>query len=88
MPYILPEDRDKFDANIEALTQNIDTPGELNYTITRIIHDYLNRGPMNYSVLNEIVGVLECCKLEFVRRVVSLYEDEKIEENGDVHPNS
>ena len=30
------------------------------------------------------MGVLECCKLEFYRRVAAPYEDIKIEENGDV----
>lgn len=30
-------------------------------------------------------GAIECAKLEFVRRVVSPYEDQKILENGDVY---
>jgi len=56
--------------------------GTLNYVITRII---LVTGPQSYSDYNALVGVLECCKLEFYRRAVVAYEDEKIKENGDVY---
>ena len=34
--------------------------------------------------LNAAIGVLECAKLELYRRVVAMYEDGKIKENGDV----
>ena len=39
----------------------------------------------NYVKLNELIGVLECAKLELYRRVASPYEDEKVESNGDVY---
>jgi hypothetical protein len=39
----------------------------------------------NYALLNELIGVLECAKLELYRRVASPYEDEKIQSNGDVY---
>ena len=32
-----------------------------------------------------MVGVLECAKLELYRRMAAPYEDEKIEDNGDVY---
>jgi hypothetical protein len=32
------------------------------------------------------LGAIECCKLEFMRRVVFPYEDGKILANGDVYP--
>jgi hypothetical protein len=60
------------------------TSGELNYVITKIINEYVG-GRRSYSVYNEIIGVLECAKQEFYRRVVSLYEDKKKEDNGDVY---
>jgi hypothetical protein len=35
--------------------------------------------------MNEIVGALECCKQEFIRRKLNPYEDKKIKENSDVY---
>ena len=32
-----------------------------------------------------LIGVLECAKLELYRRVAAPYEDDKIDENGDVY---
>jgi hypothetical protein len=32
-----------------------------------------------------VVGALEACKLEFYRRVVTPYEENKMKENGDVY---
>jgi len=40
---------------------------------------------LSYSNVNEIIGALECIKLELYRRVAAPYEDLKIEENGDVY---
>ena len=58
-------------------------PGTLNYIITKVVHWYLGDNP-NYERYNAAIGVLECAKLELYRRKVSPYEDEKINENGDV----
>lgn len=58
-------------------------PGELNYNITKLILQYLE-GKESYSKYNEIIGVLECCKLELYSRQVRPYEDDKIRLNGDV----
>lgn len=93
MPYAKKEAREK-------LTQTWDDPikapylpdnaGELNYVITRTILEYVAKhgeGKLNYGLLNECVGVLECAKLELYRRMVAPYEDTKIKENGDVYPN-
>ena len=55
--------------------------GELNYVITRILKESY---PLRYFNLNRAMGVLECAKLEFYRRVVAPYEDIKIKESGDV----
>lgn len=92
MPYIKPEDRPKFDRAIQILAQNIETPGELNYVITKLCHSAAHGTPSDvdggselcYSRINSVVGTLECVKQEFYRRVAVPYEDKKIEENGDV----
>jgi hypothetical protein len=62
--------------------------GELNYVLTSIINAYLEEdltGRKGYSKLNEIIGVLECAKLELYRRVCVPYENDKIHQNGDVY---
>lgn len=81
MPYIAPEDRERL-AGGEPPT----SPGELNYAITRLIDDYLRaQGGLAYAGINEVVGVLECAKLELYRRIAGPYEDTKIAANGDVY---
>jgi len=59
-------------------------PGELNYMFTMMILHYFTANGGNYQAANDIMGALEGAKMEFYRRVVSPYEDRKIEENGDV----
>ena len=63
----------------------MDGPGELNYILTRIINLYVEHRGLSYQTINDIVGSLECAKLEFVRRVVNPYENAKMAENGDVY---
>mgnify|MGYP000959048219 CR=1 FL=1 len=88
MPYITQERRDM----MMSLLQ-LDTPpqgeydltitaGDLNFLITTIC---LATGPSSYADYNELIGMLECCKLELYRRAVAPYEDKKIKENGDVY---
>lgn len=78
MPYI---PQDKREALKEAAPLSA---GELNYVITKICRTYLDNR-WNYSTINEIIGALECAKLEFYRRISSPYEDKKCNENGDVY---
>lgn len=61
------------------------TVGELNYLITRLCRLYLERNGTSYTHVNDVVGALECAKLEFYRRVVVPYENEKWHQNGDVY---
>lgn len=58
--------------------------GELNYALTREIIRYVDT--LNYKNINDIIGALECAKLEFYRRVAVPYEERKIDANGDVYP--
>jgi len=61
-------------------------PGELNYQITHAINNYLQTwSNLDYIGINEAIGVLECVKQEFYRRIAVPYENQKIEENGDVY---
>lgn len=67
-------------------------PGELNYCFTAIIKNYLEevksleqKDKISYTMINDVLGALEGAKLEFYRRVVVPYEDQKIIENGDAY---
>ncbi len=81
MPYIDAEARNRLDNGGEPKT-----PGELNYMITRLIDEFLiQKGEIRYTHLNEVIGALECAKLELYRRVAAPYEDRKLREAGDVY---
>lgn len=83
MPYIPPYDR------ADLAPTSVRTPesaGELNFQISSLIIEYLDSKPeLSYRLLNEVIGALECVKMEAYRRVVAKYEDQKKEENGDVY---
>lgn len=81
MPYIVKERRQYFAHKDGA----IQTPGELNYLTTCLITRYIAENKLSYQTINDIIGALESCKLEFYRRVVVDYEDKKIKENGDCY---
>lgn len=85
MPYIKKEDRTNFDKWLASAEFAPDTAGELNYVISCICRDYLIAKGQNYSNMNEIIGVLECAKIEMYRRIMMPYEDKKINENGDIY---
>ena len=81
MPYITQDRR-------AALAEGSapDNAGELNYLVTRLLDSYLvHQGGVRYARINEVIGVLECAKLEAYRRIAAPYEDIKIEESGDVY---
>ena len=65
------------------------TEGELNFLLTTKCLEYIQHNycdSVNYGVINEVIGALECAKQEFYRRVAIPYEEKKILENGDVYP--
>jgi len=88
MPYIEKKRREELDLLIEALSDELriigdaDNMGDYNYVITKLIHNSIKKDGLRYKNLNNVVGMLECCKAEFIRTVVSPYEDVKIHQNG------
>ena len=79
MPYIEKEGRRR------VLMKGAKSAGELNYLFTYWIKKYICDNGKKYQTYNDIVGALENAKLEIYRRKVSIYEDKKIKENGDVY---
>jgi hypothetical protein len=59
--------------------------GELNYTLTLVLNKYMNSKGVSYNTINDILGALEGCKLEFYRRIAEPYENNKLSLNGDVY---
>lgn len=80
MPYIPKKNRHGLLTSIPA-----ESPGELNYLFTAAIVEYMDTHGTSYLTLNAIIGALECAKLELYRRIVAPYEEQKIEQNGDVY---
>jgi hypothetical protein len=81
MPYITKEAREEIDSGKYKPI----LPGELNYAITRLLKQYMDKHGVRYQTINDILGALEGAKLEFYRRVAVPYEAGKIAENGDVY---
>ena len=83
MPYITQKQRNTLNKSLDE-SLSISNPGELNYLITVICLIYLRDNNLKYQTINDIIGALDCAKMEFYRRVVVDYENEKIKINGDV----
>lgn len=85
MPYIPSKERELFDLSIHCLNSTIQTDGQLNYVISRLVIDFAKRQGGNYAAFNKTIGVLECAKLELYSRAIVGYEALKERENGDVY---
>ena len=83
MPYIKTDMR----SALEFLNPLPSNEGELNYAISHLCHRYVQekcKNGLSYAVLNSVIGVLDCAKMELYRVVASPYEDVKRRENGSV----
>ena len=93
MPYIREDKRKQIESELDQLvikfleTQDEGgTAGRLNYVISSMIGAILkNDRLLSYARINELIGVLECAKMELYRRVATPYEDDKSRLNGDVY---
>tara|TARA_R100000005_G_scaffold10951_1_gene4530 strand:- start:49 stop:324 length:276 start_codon:yes stop_codon:yes gene_type:complete len=91
MPYIDDSKREGFENCLTSLVARMiaedekNRAGMMNYCISTLISKTLSAHGTNYALINELIGVLECAKLELYRRVASPYEDTKVQENGDVY---
>lgn len=87
MPYIEEGQKEACNSLLKEVLDKVcykTKTGILNYMITKILLKAIGQTP-TYSRYNELIGVLECAKLELYRRAVSVYEDKKKEKNGDVY---
>ena len=79
MPYIPKSERKK-------VADKLSNAGALNYSIHQLISEYFDQHEINYQTINDVIGVLECAKMELYRRGAAPYEDKKILQNGDCAP--
>lgn len=95
MPYIAQDRRLELDTTLRGLKLSISRisggpkAGDMNYVITELLTEYAREkavydGLLPYAVINEVVGILECAKLEFYRRAATPKEDQAIKDNGDI----
>jgi len=87
MPYIKKEQRPAIDKLIQPIIEHVkslpieDQDGSINYAVTKI---FKNVYPKKYFHFNRALGVLTAITQEFYRKIIGPYEEEKIQENGDV----
>lgn len=86
MPYIEHRLRDELGESLNTLFEALEglheseRPGAINYCFSCLIRDLYPKA--NYRKMNEVMGVLECVKQEYYRKVVAPYEEVKEKENG------
>ena len=90
IPYIKQQDRKKLNIFIDNLVACLNELGEdklagsLNYIISTLLGKlWLKK--QRYVRINELMGVLECVKQEFYRRIAVPYEEYKKRIEGDIY---
>lgn len=91
MPYLIDELKSEIDerggrdtASHLASLEDRHFIGALNYLVFKVVRRRIASKGKSYFLFAAIVGTLLCCVLEIYRRLIAPYEDEKIQENGDV----
>lgn len=87
MPYIDKNSRTKLDKTISDLANLIQTSGEANYCIFKLMELYMISNTKSYSSISNCISIFECAKMEFYRRIAVSYEENKKEKNGDILEN-
>ena len=89
MPYLPPNEQTRLSPMIATACSELlrqPNPGALNYFITRLCLAYLcDLQNAKYATRAEVIGALECAKLEFARRALADYETRKAKQNGDLY---
>jgi hypothetical protein len=87
MPYIPQQQRKEVYTELSADSLNWipGNAGELNFVVSTFIANYIRAKGLKYAAVNEMVGALECAKMELNRVIIGPYEDIKIAENGPVY---
>jgi len=90
MPYIIADQRNQLSDDIYRLVTSMNSLGDdarkgvFNYVVTKLALGVIGT-ETKYSKINDVVGAMECCKLELYRRLEANYEDGAVKRNGDVY---
>jgi hypothetical protein len=84
MPYIRPDRRAAFDQALETLAREVQNEGELNYCIYKLSCMLIQRIGESYDNLSLCSSAMEHAKLEWYRKKLVPYEEDKIRQNGDI----
>lgn len=78
MPYISPDNQNEFAALVKEISAaDIKTAGELNFLFTKLAVQFIATNGLRYQQMNDVMGAFEGAKMEFYRRVVAPYENQK-----------
>jgi len=83
MPYIKPEDRDKFNQQLDQIDK-IETKGELEYCIFKLMLRYMRGKEFRYATLHDCTYAAIHCGDEFRRRFLDERENKAKNTNGDI----
>jgi hypothetical protein len=82
MPYIKQERRPDCDLVVKVMKEvKVVANGDLNYILYKLCKETVKPSYNNYK---NFCGELRQCATEIERRILATYEDQKMEENGDV----
>ena len=84
MPYIPQRNRARIRECAESLADAVKMEGEANYAVTVLMHALTRKWGCSYTMMARLMGMLECVKQEYYRRVMQPYEDKKMLDNGDI----
>ena len=73
-----------FDKALAECAGHIENEGELNYCIYKMSTMLIGRIGKSYTKLSMCSSAMEHAKLEWYRKQLAPYEDEKIKEHGDI----
>jgi hypothetical protein len=87
MPYIMQNERERLLMVVDNLVAFLEedpenVAGKLNFVISTVLKRLSKK--LRYKKANELMGVIECVKQEYYRKIVGPYEDEAIKRNGDI----
>lgn len=83
MPYIKKSKRGEYNLIIDNLRE-IETKGDLEYCIFKLMKKYMSTREFRYSNLHDTVYAAQHCADEYRRRFLDKRENKARKENGDV----
>jgi hypothetical protein len=86
MPYVDKTSRDKYKEINQAIacTDKIESKGDLEYIVFRLMVKFMETREKRYSTLHDVVYAVAHASDEYRRRYLDVRENEALEANGDI----